>query len=128
MVIIAIQRICNVRKITQKLCCSRTNSKTSIVQGLSGFLVLCYSESIKISLIILTPVTLYSNRGKSTAAFYDGEFIYLRGEHLRYALPAFLFLLLGFIPPILLISYPLCYRLFGALKMSESMFVGRASL
>ncbi len=124
MVIIVVQRICNVRKITQKLCCSRTDSKTSIIQGLSGFLILCYSESIEISLIILTPVTLYSNRSKSTAAFYDGEFVYLRGEHLKYALPASLFLLLGFIPPILLFSYPLCYRLFGALKMSESRFVG----
>ena len=43
---------------------------------------------------------------------------------MKYALPASLFLLLGFIPPFLLISYPLCYRLFGALKISESRFVG----
>ena len=126
-VIVFLLRCCSSRKMQQcvpTLFGNKIDAKSSIIHGLSGFLVLCYSESIRISLLILTPATVHSHEERLTLVLYNGELEYFRGKHLAYALPALLFLIVfGFCPPLLLMSYPLCYRVFGHLKISESKFV-----
>ena len=98
--------------------------KSNIIHGLSGFLVLCYSECIRVSLLILTPARVHGHKENITVVYYNGNHKYFHGKHLAYALPALLFLIVfGLGPPLLLMSYPLCYRLFGLLKISESKFV-----
>ena len=105
------------------------STKSTIIHGLSGFLVICYSECTRVSLLLLTPARLFIASGehgnvvKYIVPFYDGELIFFRGKHLAYALPALLILLVvGVVPPILLISYPLCYKVFSVLWIGESRF------
>ncbi len=109
------------------------NLKHSILNGLSAFLVMNYSECTQVTLMILTTGTLtvgpvdknnYSSYEYKYVAFYNGNYEYMGPEHLKYALPAIVFLLtLVALPPILLIVYPLCYKLFALLKIDESKFV-----
>lgn len=126
--IVGIMKACNLKRITRKIpkfCGRRVDMKSTVIHGLSGFLVLCYSECSKISLLILTPVSLYSYKSKTeTVVLFNGELGYFEGRHLIYAIPALLFLIvIGLIPPLLLVSYPLCYKIFGLLRISESKFV-----
>ena len=111
----------------------RLNLKNSILNGLSAFLVMSYSECTQVTLMILTQGTLTVgtvNENKQDSnnyeyvAFYNGDYPYMKSQHLKYALPA-IFFLLTFValPPILLIMYPLCYKLFALLKLDESKFV-----
>ena len=131
--IIFITRYCNAKYLYRILKIVNFDDKTSargiLINGISGFLVLCYSECTRISLMLVTPVRLrtssvngiHTNR---TVAFYGGEMIFFQGEHLAYALPALLILAaFCIIPPLLLISYPLCYRVFGLLRIGESRVV-----
>ena len=100
------------------------------IHGLSGFLIICYSEATKTSLLLLTPARLYSFGSgsglqvNSTVAASDGDLLFFQGKHLVYALPALLVLgVLGLAPPVLLFIYPLCYKLFGLMRISESRFI-----
>ena len=104
------------------------NLKRSIIHGLSAFLVMSYSECTRVSLMILTMSTVTigpeSNQHFEYRAFYNGEYSYLGPEHLTYAIPAIFFLMtLVSIPPLLLLSYPLCYKLFALLRIEESRVV-----
>ena len=102
--------------------------KGSIIHGLSAFLVTSYSECTRVSLMILTRGTFrvgpIDHLEYRYFAFYNGQFSYMGPDHLKYALPAIFFLTtLVSIPPLLLISYPLCYKLFALLKLEESKCV-----
>lgn len=107
----------------------RRNTKNTIIHGLTGFFVMCYSEYTRIALLLLTPVSLEkssadSNNNVRDVVFYNGELTFLRGKHLYYALPAlFILIILGILPPLLLIMYPLCYKIFAFFKISETKFV-----
>ena len=106
--------------------CGHRTSKTAAVHGLSSFLVLCYSQCTKVSLLLLTPATVYQKSSKyyKQVVFYDGQMDFFEGKHLAYAIPV---IMLAFplivIPPFLLFAYPLCYKLFALLHIQESMFL-----
>ena len=125
--IIGSLRVCNVRRVTRKfpkLFGREINIKTSVINGLSGFFILFYSDCTKTSLILLTPIEIIGKKNSSTAVLYNGELSYFDASFLLYAIPAILFLvLIGLVPPLLLLSYPLCYKIFGVFKISESGFV-----
>ena len=115
-------------KIIRKLRSGNIHStKSALIHGISGFLVICYSECTRITLILLTFTYL---RGRPSGnfihravSFYNGELEYFHGKHLLYALPALLiFITMCILPPLLLLSYPLCYKLLAILKISESKF------
>ena len=130
-VLIIISKYFNIRcmhKICKKIKkeVNITSAKGTIINGISGFLIICYSECTRVSLLLLKPVHLYGNNVtgtyiKRSAAFYNGESDFFRGKHLSYALPA-LFILLVFciVPVLILLSYPLCYKVFALLGISES--------
>ena len=101
-------------------CCGRycriTAVKTSMIHGISTFLVICYSQCIKVSLNILAsehPVAETGGTFKpSVRVWYNGEILYFSRNHLPYALPAIIFLcVIGIFPPVLLLSYPLLNKL-----------------
>ena len=112
-------------KYIQKIKGRKTYISQSIIHGLSGFLVICYARSTKISLQILTPVTLFGkNKSKEEeVAFYYGEFNYFKSYHLPYAILAiFMLVFMGLLSPLLLLSFPLCYKVFALLRIQESKF------
>ncbi len=99
--------------------------KRSIIHGLSAFLVMSYSECTRISISLITAGTLYTgSNNRSSVVFYNGDYAYMGNEHMKYALPAIFFLVtLVLIPPLLLLAYPLCYKVFALLKIEESKCV-----
>ena len=130
-IIIVIFKYCHNKRINNILVKVKGKSaasiKSTIIHGMSGFLVICYSECTRISLQLLTPVTLYGPDSliKSRVSFYNGDLKFFHDKHLAYALPAAVILFtLGILPPLLLISYPLCYKVFALLKIGESRFTG----
>ena len=108
-----------------KLCrrCGRRNIRGSIVDGLSAFLVLCYYKCADITVHILTPSHIYGIRDKyyKTVPLYDGSLDYLKGEHLYYAVPAFLCLSLILIPvPVILFLEPILTKMFSIEWFTDS--------
>ena len=106
-------------------CCRITTVKTSIIHGLSAFLVLCYSQSLMVSLHLLRGYHLVARQGSdlriSRRVWLNGNMVYFSREHLLYALPALFFLLtIGIFPPIILLAYPLLNRFPAFCNFEES--------
>ena len=113
------------RKFLRKFRSSQLTAKSTLIHGIAGFLVLSYSECISTSIKLLIPVYIYSKGHvkNNTAVLYNGELTYFRGKHLIYAIPSVVILAtFGLVPPFLLITYPLCYKVLALLKLNESKF------
>ncbi len=95
----------------------------SIIHGLTAFLVLCYAKCAQASILLVCYTSIHGKGGKilSTVVFYNGDINWFSIQHLPYALPAIIMsLTLVLLPPIILIIYPLHYKIITALKLSES--------
>ena len=114
--------------------CTRTKRQTmqhSIIHALSAFLVLCYAKCARVSISLISFATI-QGKGETyrrRVVYYNGEFDWFSTQHCRYVIPAiFLGIVVTVIPPILLLIYPIHYKLLSVLKISEStcaMFVFR---
>ena len=107
-------------------------ARYSVIQGLSAFLVMVYSQSAYVSLTVLYPIDIYEGTTVfKRVVFYDGTIDYLIGRHYYYVVPA-VFFLLTFVTvlPLLLVTYPLCNKVIAvlglennpAVKMSSKLF------
>ena len=95
----------------------------TLVNGVSAFLVLCYSQCAKVCFQILDTVCLYDDNFvcSKTVIFYSGNMEPFHGAHIKYASVAIIFLILIVIlPPALLIFYPLFFRMLGICNLSET--------
>lgn len=106
-------------------CCRITKLKTSVIHGISTFLVICYAQCVKVSLTLLQGYTYALQRGNRmnvpTVVFLNANLPYFTGRHLIYALPALFFLLtLGIIPPLLLLAYPLLNKILVLCGIEDS--------
>ena len=98
-----------------------------LIHGLSAFFVLCYSQSTHVTFQILDYFCLYSIKFncKVKVVYRIGYMNYLEGEHIKYAIIAlFVLVFMIIIPPLLLIVYPLVFKLLGLCKLSESKLAG----
>ncbi len=114
-----------IQRCLMKIRRSKKKVNISIIHGLSGFLVMCYSQCTKTTLMILTPVVIRSKEMQwlRTVTFYNGDFPFMRGRHLLYAIPALTFLMtMILIPPLIFLVYPLCYKVLSFLGLEESKF------
>ena len=106
--------------------CTKFSPKSSIIHGLSAFFVICYSQCTKVTLLVLTPTRIYKVGFELTekVVYYQGDLPYMKGEHLKYAIPA-LFFLVAFVlvPLMLLLVYPLCYKVFALLRIEETKLI-----
>lgn len=86
---------------------SRRGSSYSIAQGLTAFLVICYTQTTRITFNILNRGVVYSKNYEHhhNVVFLDGKTTYFEGSHLWYAIPALLFLVLIVIPPPFLLLF-----------------------
>ena len=105
----------------------RVSPKTSLVHGLSAFLVICYVQCTRTSLYILkysTPVG-YKDTHESLYSYYGG-LPYFHGRHLLYAIPALMSLVfVTILPPLVLLLYPLSLHLLSLCGLSEHWIVNR---
>ena len=83
----------------------------------------CISHNVLYAMhtCLLEPTDIYGRGGEviRRVMFRDGEIDYFSEAHLRYAIPAIAFITVALIPPLLLIMYPLHYRVIAALKLDE---------
>ena len=94
-----------------------------LVHGLSTFFVMCYSQIANFTLNVLTYFCLYSTNFKCEEKVmnYMGYLTYFKGDHIKYAIPAIVILAFFIvIPQLLLLLYPLMFKILGFCKLSES--------
>ena len=108
--------------------CRITTVKSSVIHGISAFLIICYSQSITVSSSLLNGVEMWrkvdSNLNLSWRVWQNGNLFYFRGYHLLYALPAlFCWLTIGILPPTLLVFYPLFNRVMAFFGCEESKLI-----
>ena len=105
--------------------CRITTLKTSVIHGMTAFLIICYAQCLKVSLTLLTGYNYNLQRGSTLEVrrivYLNGNLFYFRGWHLLYALPAIFFLLtIGVFPPVLLLAYPFFNRVLSFFGWEES--------
>ena len=118
---IFILNYCSAYFYRKYLCIMKYTLKSSVIHGLSAFLIMCYTQCIRVSFLLLEPTDIYGRGGEviRCVVFRYGEIDYFSEAHLRYAIPAIAFITIALIPPLLLIMYPLHYRVIAALKLDE---------
>ena len=96
----------------------------SIIHGLSAFLVMVYAQCTKISFHLLNFTKVKSLNGNHMSVlFHQGNIEFFSNSHKPYAALALICLLtLTTIPPLFLISYPLCYKLSSLLRLQNTLF------
>ena len=107
---------------------SSSSVKSTMIHSFSAFLIMCYSQCAMVTLFILIPGRIHSigrlHHSKITkVVFYHGDYKYLQGAHTKYAhaLTAFIFgITLVLAPPLLLVFYPLCYKMLALLHIEET--------
>ena len=113
-------------KCFMKISRKKKYKRSSIIHGLSSFLVICFARSTRTSLQILNPVTLFEAEGKpkEKAVFYHGEYDYFGKEHRPFAFLAITTLGLTCLPVLLLLIYPACYQVLSLLQLEETKVYG----
>jgi hypothetical protein len=105
-VLYAISLVVILVKVMNSCLIRRCNAReSSIVQGMTAFLVLCYSRCADITFKILTIATLRGKGGipyPKPVIFFNGEMTPFEGKHIIFAVPAILCIV------IILIPTPLC--------------------
>ena len=93
--------------------------KNSVVHGITTFLIISYTQYTVTSFIILSSAELFQEGGsRKKSVVYSHESVdYFGVDHLPYAIPALLVLVfLSLPPPLLLISYPLLWKIKAKLR------------
>ena len=104
----------------------RNPEKSYVIHGISTLLVMCYARCTKVSLLILDSADLTSRGRKyvSKVVFRQGNVDYFSREHLPYAVPALLCLAsIVALPPVLLLVYPMCYKILALFHLDGSHFI-----
>ena len=113
-------KLCRMRK--------RLSAKRSVTNGVSAFLVICYTQCVRVTFYILMKADLFGNKimGKNnhvTVTYYGG-LPYFKNEHLYYAIPAMLVLVTFIILfPLYLLLFPLILHLLALCGLSEHSLV-----
>lgn len=122
-------------KLSVKCCCKslrkctrpyRGSLQGSIIHGLTAFLVLCYAKCTQASILLVSYASIQSKGSEilRTVVFYNGDITWFSIQHLPYAIPAiFVSFILVLLPPIVLLIYPLHFRILSAVKIPESRCV-----
>ena len=114
--------IFNQRRIMRFFPCLLRRRYT-VINGISAFFILCYSECVDTCFKILKTTCLIdvNNNCVRNVALYSGDMEAFGNPHLKYAVVAVFFIVfIVILPPILLLLYPLLFKLLGLCQLSES--------
>lgn len=116
------------RATCKKIClCWRSHTlKSTVVHGLTAFLVMCYSQCARVSFQLLNTVNLmgYNMSNVDKVIQFSGEQKLFDSVHIRYGLTAIVFVcVIVILPPLLLFLYPLCLKFLALCKLSELKLV-----
>ena len=111
----------------QKISCLRASTMhSSIIHGLSAFLIMVYTQCATVSLKILDFTYLFTKGHKynRTVVHYLGDVRHLHPQHLPYAIPALVCVItIVLTPTIVLLLYPSCFKLFTISHLEETRCV-----
>ena len=100
----------------------------SVINSISAFFILCHAQCVNtcFKVLVSTCILDKDRHCLKYVILHGGNMEPFKGEHLKYALVAMIFLLcIVSLPPVLLIFYPLFFRLLGLCHLSESQFATR---
>lgn len=126
-----LMRSCNMRQHFSRfsqympLLANQSSFQGNIIHGLSAFLILCYAQCAHSSVLLLTSAKVFEKGSapKRTVVYLNGEIEWMGPQHLPYAIPAIvLSFVIIILPPLLLLVYPLHYRVLATLRIAESRF------
>lgn len=108
--------------------CRITTIKSSVIHGISAFLIICYSQALRTSLYLLNGHKLDLRKSHNQSEFKLTKRVWLNGEltcfgkmHLPYAIPAlFSLIFMGILPPLLLLMYPLLNKVLDIFKLGDT--------
>ncbi len=106
---------------------SRMGTKTSVIHGISAFLVMCYSQCTELSFTILKYTQPDGFNGK-LGEYYShyGGLPFFDTGYLIYSVPAVLSLVIvTILPPLVLILYPLSLQILSLCSLSEHWLVNK---
>ena len=111
-----------------KLCyqLGKRDIRGSIINALSAFLVLCYSQCVQITFSILIKTQLNSEDDSQSTyvTLFNGELKYMKGGHLYFAIPAILCLFIVILPPpLILLAEPLLIKVSNMLPRGAAYWM-----
>ena len=119
---ICLMNKCNVYK---RLSCLRVNTvKSSVIHGISTFLVMVYTQCAKVSFKLLDFTVIYSKGHihNHVVATYQGNLKYFEPNHLPYAIPAIVSIIVVIVTPIVILTlYPSIFKVTSFLKLEEKI-------
>ena len=104
----------------------RDTIQGGIIHGLSTLLGLCYAKCARASILLIgfSRIQGKGSQHSHYVVFYNGEIPWFSSEHLPYAIPALVMIALVVVsPPMLLLVYPIHYKILGLFKMAELKYV-----
>lgn len=115
--VLTLKRCANSKRLR---CCTKS---VSMIHGLSAFLVMVYTQCTNISFQLLNYTIVYDLHGKMTRVlFYQGDTKLFSKENIPFLILAILCLsTMTLIPPLFLISYPLCNRIASCLRLDNTI-------
>lgn len=121
--ILLVFRVCNLRPIKLFFRCRVRSIQTSMIHGLSAFLVLCFANCAHVSTSVLS-FGLLRGKGEKvikTVVYIYGKYDWLSWDHFKYVIPSVLIgIVIVVIPLVILLSYPLCFKCLALLKLQEA--------
>ena len=105
-----------------------TKLRSSVIHGITTFLVTCYAQCVNVSLTLLLRYQYTPQAGSElktrAIVWLNGNLVYFSGRHLLYALPALVCLVtIGILPPVFLLSYPLLNKVVAFFGLEGSKTV-----
>lgn len=129
--IFATVRLLNTTKCKQICIWWRPHTlKNAVIHGFTTFLVMSYSQCAKVSFSLLVYDSLLKHdlTLSEKSIWYSGEINFFDKTHTVYAVPALVFMLsIVILPPLLLILYPLSFKVLALCKLSELKIVNLIS-
>ena len=122
LLILLVFRFCNLQRIKSVFRCRVNSMQSSMIHGLSAFLVLCFAKCAHVSTVVLSYGFIRGKGEKVVKAvvYIYGEYEFFSLDHIKYVVPSLIIgIVMVVIPLVILLSYPLCFRCLAALKVRD---------
>ena len=118
---VLVMKFCNIARLCKVF--KKRSYGSSVIHGLSTFLVMCFVQCVRVSFDILTPREIHGlNRSRQDVrVLISGDVKHFQGDHFFYAIPALLCLtVVVLIPLILLLWFPTGQKLLSFCGIGET--------
>lgn len=118
--------VCNIRRVKAFFGCRVYSIQSSMIHGMSAFLVLCYAQCAKVSISMFSYGRIVGKKGEvfENVVYLYAHLSWLSPSHLKYLIPSvFIALVVVIIPLLALLAYPKCYKCLAVMKIRDTKCV-----